>query len=127
MEKKEIITELADAMRKYGEFAIAGRDLKKLLDKDAVSLEVGTGSITFQQLGLLLVEVGEILEQDEGKQRYVVVVPTGIMKAMRSLVVVKYNAEFIALAAYAREGLIKQNGAKQALDTIANKIQSIKP
>ena len=117
-----MVIELTNAMQKYGELAMYGKDMRKLLEKGCICEEIAMNGITFQQLGLLLVDLGEILEQNEKDRRYVVVVPTGFMKAMRALVVVKSTEKSIYFAAYAHEGLIRQNGARKAIDIIKNNI-----
>lgn len=65
-----------------------------------------------------LIETGTILEEDLGAGVYVAAVNAGASNANVALVVAMKDGHGIALAACAKEGLIKQSTAKKAIGRI---------
>ena len=65
-----------------------------------------------------LIRVGKILEEDIENKTHISTIPTGAMKAARALAVTVLDDHVLHIAAYAKEGLIKQNLSKKAVETI---------
>ena len=114
---------LLQAMGQYGELVLAGSDEASLLKKGSVTESIKCGEISFQKLKEAGLKLGDLLEADSKKGIITVVVPVGAMRASRALLVASLGKGSVDVAAFFKEGLIKQNGAKQAIESLKHQLQ----
>ena len=105
-DKMDISQVLLQAMGQYGELVLAGSD-----------------TASFQELKEAGLKSGDLLEADSKKGIITVIVPVGAMKASRALLVASLGKGSVDVAAFFKEGLIKQNGAKQAIESLKHQLQ----
>lgn len=113
---------LARGLQKYGELALAGTTVENLLKKHSKTESVQVTGITVEHLRRAIASCGNILEANVEEQFFVAVIPTGRMNATRALVAAVVQNDVLQFAAYAKEGLIKQNLAQKAIDSIKEKL-----
>lgn len=111
------------AMEKYGELVLVGSDKSELLKKGVEMESLNCGDMSFQKLKEAALKSGILLEADTKKKLVVVSVPVGAMKASQALLVARLEDSRIDIAAYFKEGLIKQGGARQAIEYISHQLQ----
>ena len=114
---------LRQAMEKYGEFALAVSDKTGSFNKGVETESLNCRDISYQKLKEAALKSGNLLEADSKKQLIVVSVPVGAMKASHALLVARLEESRIDIGAYFKEGLIKQRGAREAIECISHQLQ----
>lgn len=122
MNKQEMLQKLSRAVRKYGEQSAASSKNVELQSKDVAYDSMEVDDINILHVREALIRVGKILEEDIEYKTHISTIPTGAMKAARALAVTVLDDHVLYIAAYAKEGLIKQNLAKHAIETIKQSI-----
>ena len=117
MKNQEMISLMSSALDDYGEFALALENKTKILDK-TVTDRMTVQNISLQRVREAVIRNGEVLEYNEEQNILVTVINTGLMNAVRALVVLKLSNTSLDFAAYAKEDLIKQNLAQKTIDAI---------
>lgn len=115
---KNIHQMLSEAMDKNAALVLATGNKEAMLKKWAIFDTVTVNGINQQRLREAILKTGEILDEDEITGAITAVIPSGNMNASRALVVGKSDVNTVELAAFFKEGLIKQNGAKLAIEKI---------
>ena len=118
MAKKDITQILSEAMDKNAALVIATGNKEALLKKWAIFDSVAIEGINSKKLREAIIKTGEILDEDEKTGAITAVIPTGSMNASRALVVATIDADTVEFASFFKEGLIKQHGAKHAIEKI---------
>ncbi len=118
MANKDIKQVLSEAMDKNAALVIATGSKEALLKKWAIYDSVTIQGISPKKLREAIIKTGEILDEDEKTGAIIAVIPTGSMNASRALVVARMDTDAVEFAAYFKEGLIKQHGAKNAIEKI---------
>lgn len=121
MENELLYKKLENAVKKYE----PGAD-KKLLSKVKTQCSYETidcKGLRFKQLRDKLLLIGTILEEDEQNNTYVAVVNAGIKNGNPCIMVTNLAADQVAIYAFAREGLIKQQTAKKAIEILKKKLE----
>ena len=95
---------------------LAAKRIVKILPTESEHDEII--GLTYEQIGAVLLAVGEIRSENPDTQEYVAIVHAGVANLNPALVVAKAITDRVYLAAYAKEGLIKQHTARKALDRI---------
>ena len=113
---------LAYGLSKYGELATVTSSIPTLIKKHSTTESMKKSGVTFKHLREAIVVNGDILEENIDEQFYIAVIHTGFMKATSALVVAVLQGEEIHFAAYAKEGLIKQNLAHKAIAFIKDRL-----
>lgn len=114
--KIDINEYLVKAISKYSVFG------KKITKKVAEELtgeffyKEKKSDLTIKEIRDILIKEFDILEED--KDSYVVLVKSGLLNMNPAIVVLSKNDNKICLAGYAKEGLIKQNTAKQSVNKV---------
>lgn len=120
------LIELVPIMRSYSEEGWSNP--KKIFDRIQENLqEVETGVVSYERLLNWIMEYLSdegMIHNNEEQNILVTVINTGLMNAARALVVLKLSNTFLDFAAYAKEGLIKQNLAQKAIDAIKSDVES---
>lgn len=118
MAKKDIQQFLSEAMDRNAALVLATGDKSAMLKKWAILDSVTINGMNQKRLREAILKTGEILDEDETTGVITAVIPTGSMNASRALVVARVNLDTVEFAAFFKEGLIKQNGAKHAIEKI---------
>ena len=118
MDKRDLKQILSEAMDKNAALLLATGNKAAMLEKWAAFDSVTIEGINQQRLREAILKTGEILGEDEKTGVITAVIPTGSLNASLSLVVTRINANVVEFAAFFKEGLIKQNGAKYAIERI---------
>lgn len=112
----DIKYELEVAIEEYGaSFGIAKRNAKHA-DFDEIEYPPGVNPLLATRDALI--EVGDILDEDLDAGIYVASVDAGLANANAALIVAVIAGRRCALAACAKEGLIKQSTAKKAIERL---------
>ncbi|MDY5496390.1 MAG: hypothetical protein SPF99_00185 [Anaerobutyricum sp.] len=92
---------------------------------EGFSLEKRTyvGDISFIKLRDGLLRVGDILKEDMDNMIYVVSVKAGIFNKNHAVIICGLENGKVTMIAFAREGLVKQNTCKKAMDKIEESIR----
>lgn len=118
--KDELNEGLTKALREYGAdygFVITDKSIKKLIGAEAfetMSFEDCNGKL----LAEALIKTGKVLEQSEDERSYIAVVGAGVADMNYAFLALRLDDGSINIAAVAKEGLIKQNTAKKAIDKV---------
>ena len=83
---------------------------------------IDTNGLTFANVRDRLFGLGTILEESFGDCYYVVNVPAGVANKNAAVVLVLWSEETLSLFAYAKEGLIHQNTAENAIKKVIERI-----
>lgn len=75
-------------------------------------------SASFMQIRDTLFRIGRILKEDIENEVYVVSIKSGFLKCNNAIVVCGLEKDNLRMISFAREGVIKQNTCKKAMDTI---------
>ena len=118
MAKKDIKQILSEAMDKNAALIIATGNKEAMLKKWAIFDSVTIEGINSKKLREAIIKTGEVLGEDEKTGAITAVIPTGSMNASRALVVARIDADTVEFAGFFKEGLIKQHGAKHAIERI---------
>ena len=118
MAKKDMQQILSEAMDKNAALVLATGSKEALLKKWAIYDSVTIRGINPKKLSEAIIKTGEILDEDEKTGAIIAVIPTGSMNASRALVVARIDADAVEFAAFFKDGLIKQHGAKHAIEKI---------
>lgn len=78
--------------------------------------------LTFVQLRDSLLGLGRILEEDFENKIYVISIAAGVADRNAAVVAVRLSGDSLDFAGYAREGLIKQHTAEQAIEKVCTAI-----
>ena len=116
----ELINELlGDAFKKSTGFSGTAANLLYSKVLPVFTAEQHISDISKQELETVLAEAGEILERSDEDNTITVIVYAGIDDMNPAVIVAKINEDNSAeLAAYAKEGLIKQHTAEDALQKV---------
>lgn len=118
MANKDIKQVLSEAMDKNAALVLVTGSKEALLKKWAIFDSVRIEGINSKKLREAMIKTGEILDEDENTGAITAVIPTGSMNASRALVVARIDADVVEFAGFFKEGLIKQHGAKHAIEKI---------
>lgn len=99
------------------------RKIHTKLPTEAVHMNIENGD--FLLVSQLLNAIGNILQFDEENQVCTAVVGSGFANMNPALVVAMMEDQTLYLAAYAKEGLIKQHTAEKALKNIVDSLQML--
>ncbi len=116
MDKESLYKQLENAVNKYE----PGAD-KKLMSKVKTQCSYETidcKGLRFKQLRDKLLLIGTILEEYEQNKTYVAVVNAGIKNGNPCIMVTNLAADQVTIYAFAREGIIKQQTAKKAIEKL---------
>ena len=116
MENKNILDVLNAAVVKY-----AGKVVR--LEKNSEMVTFPRNQIGYRKLKEALVKAGEILEENTDSKTIIAVIPTGFQNAARAYAAARIEKDTLTIAAYFKEGLIKQDGAKHAIDQIQKQLR----
>lgn len=92
-------------------------------EADCAECIVPAGCINFIRVQEILLEMGELLDIDTGKQTVTVSISAGLLHSARALAVVQLTGEMLVMGTYAREGLIRQNIAGKALEELKSRVE----
>ena len=110
---------LGDAFKKSTGFSGTAANLLYSKVLPVFTAEQHISDISKSELETVLAEAGEILERSDEDNTITAIVYAGIDDMNPSLVVARINEDNSAeLAAYAKEGLIKQHTAEEALQKV---------
>jgi len=118
MAKKDMQQILSEAMDKNAALVVATGNKEAMLKKWAIFDSVMIEGINQLRLREAMLKTGEILDEDEETGAITAVIPTGSMNASRALVVARIGEDGVEFASFFKEGLIKQHGAKHAIEKI---------
>ena len=125
--KEKINTILCDALSDcanlVGGNSFLLRKIHSKLPTEAVHMNIENGD--FLLVSQLLNAIGNILQFDEENQVCTAVVGSGFANMNPALVVAMIEDQTLYLAAYAKEGLIKQHTAEKALKNIVDSLQAL--
>lgn len=91
-------------------------------EKQVVEKEIKITNITFTNVRDRLIGMGKILEENFEDTYYIVNVPAGVANKNSAIVFVKWNNESLTLWAYAKEGLINQHTADDAIERMIKRL-----
>lgn len=106
-------------VEKLGENGFAAKKVAKRLKKEFYSVEFTNENITLKKAHDKIVKIGKIVEENDEEGFYLITVGSGFLNMNPAIVIVKLTDKKIKIVGYAKEGLIKQNTAKKAVDRIA--------
>ena len=115
-----MLRRLEKAVAKY----VPGAD-KKLLSqvtRQYISEELDI-TLAFLQLRDVLLNIGTILEEDKDNNIYVAVIESGVMNANPCIVVTQLFENKAVMFGFAREGLIKQQTARKAINKLKKELE----
>ena len=118
MANKDIKQVLSEAMDKNAALVLATGNKDAMLKKWTIYDSVRIEGINPKKLREAIVKSGEILDEDENTGAITAVIPAGTMNASRALVVARIDSDAVEFGAFFKEGLIKQHGAKHAIEKI---------
>ena len=118
------IDKLEAALRTYGAdygFVITDKEVKKLLGaSDKAKFEID--GCTTVHLTESITDIGKVIEQSDDETEFVAVVGAGIANKNIAMLVVKLCGNIVEVHALAREGLIRQGTARQAITKLEQSI-----
>lgn len=123
MANNDIKQALSDSLDKYATLVLVTENKEKLMEKGADEDLFEVENMSQQRLREALLKLGEILDEDPNTGVITAVLPTGNMNASRALVVAQQEGSTVHVAAFFKEGLIKQHGARQAIDAIKRHLE----
>lgn len=123
MANNDIKQILSDAMDIYATLVLVTGNKEKLMEKGAAEDMFEVENMSQQRLREAILKTGEILDEDPNTGVITAVLPTGNMNASRALVVAQHEGNTVHVAAFFKEGLIKQHGARQAIDAIRRQLK----
>lgn len=123
MVNKAMMLALSEAIDKYGDLVYANGNKETLLKKGTEYKLIEGIKNGPQRIREALLKVGEILEEDENKKTIIALIPSGSMNASHALLVALYSENTVDIAAFFKEGLIKQHGARQAIDKVEQQLK----
>ena len=91
-------------------------------EKQIVENVINAENITFTNVRDRLIGLGKILEENFDDNYYIVNVPAGVANKNTAVVLIKWSEVSISLFAYAKEGLINQHTADNAIKKVIEKI-----
>lgn len=115
MAKQEIIQVLSKAMDKFAAPVLATGSKEALMKKGVEVDTIEVRDASLQRLREAFFKTGDILDEDKANKVITATIPTGNMNASAALVVARCENESVSVAAFFKEGLIKQHGAKRAI------------
>ena len=118
MGNKNIQQILSEAMDKNAALVVATGNKEAMIKKWAVFDSVVIEGINQLRLREAVLKTGDILDEDEETGAITAIIPTGSMNASRALVVARISEDGVEFAGFFKEGLIKQHGAKHAIEKI---------
>ncbi len=116
---------LGEALLKYG-VGIGEKAVKKILKHLPTETETAViprKGISREAVRDALIKTGTVLEENIEAESFVVSIPSGILDLSAALVVVKLDDQNINMIGYAKEGIIKQDTVKKALEKIRKNMQ----
>lgn len=87
-------------------------------EKGMILKQAAVTKLTFAQLRDSLLGLGRILEEDFENKIYVISIAAGVADRNAAVVAVRLSGDSLDFAGYAREGLIKQHTAEQAIEKV---------
>ena len=111
-------------LEKIGEYGLGIGDvtIKKVamkLKKEFYIKKVESDCDTIVTIRDDLEKIGKILEENKKENYYLLSVGGGLLNLNPAICIVKLDKGIMNIIGYAKEGLIKQNTAKKAVDRIA--------
>lgn len=125
MTRQQIEQDLCEAIASIGTFRgrkagyltdIVSNKLKTEIEFDIFHVE----NLSYGLLRDALTRIGEIVEDREAKNEMIARVGAGFADMNKAIMVISITGEFISVASYAKEGLIKQRTAKKAITNLKN-------
>ena len=114
---------LFDSLDKYSALGLDTGCNDKMIEKGTEVDSIEVENMSQQRLREAILKTGEILDEDHNTGTITAVLSTGSMNASRSLVVAQYEGNIVQIAAFFKEGLINQHGARQAIDAIKRQLE----
>lgn len=105
----------ADIISKMNEYIL-------VKENRVVEKRIKIVNITFTNVRDRLIGMGKILEENFEDTYYIVNVLAGVAKQNSAIVFVKWTNESLTLWAYAKEGLINQHTADDAIERMIKRI-----
>ena len=121
MSNNEMMEFMKHSLELFGGISCSDENKEKII-KRIVFDSMPNKNINMQRIREAIIQNGEVLDVNEEQKLYVASIRTGVMNAASALVVVKICENSVEFASYAREGLIKQNLAQKAIDSLKAKI-----
>lgn len=96
------------------------KKVRKFTDckESSIIFDVMEKKIDFVQLGDKLLGQGQILDEDFDNKIYTINIKTGLIGLNIATISIQLRDFGLSFAAYAKEGLIKQNSAQKAINKI---------
>lgn len=101
-----------------GSLSKVSSNLKAEIEFDIFHVE----GLSYGLLRDALTRIGEVVEDREAKSEIIARVGAGFADLNIALLVISITGEFISVASYAKEGLIKQHTAKKAINNLKNSL-----
>lgn len=124
---KKIDDLLLEKIGKYG-LGIGDAAIKKIalkLKKDYCTEKVESNNDSIIAFRDELEKTGKILEENLKENYYLVSVGGGLLNLNPAICIVKLDEGMVHIIGYAKEGLIKQNTAKNAVNKIAKLLNNM--
>ena len=127
MTREEIEQDLADALNYsvgYRHGTVHG-SVAKVVKKLKTEMKYDTfhvGTISYGMLRDALLRIGEIIQDHEDKYEIIARVGAGFANMNPAVMVIAIQGEYLSVAAYAKEGLIKQHTAEKAIQNLKDSL-----
>lgn len=119
---KNLKKNLEDAVKKYGNDVNIAYNSQKI-DRDSVINQIELQNPDDKTVYKSIVGLGQILEEDLNNHQYIILVRVGKVFSKEALMVAVLDNKTMYMAAYAQEGLVKQNIALKAINMVLNQIK----
>lgn len=90
----------------------------RISESEVEYYELPNVNMSLTQIRDKIIGSGTILEEDFQNQIYVIAIMSGMGDMNEAIVVIQLYEKTLKIMAYAREGLIKQNTAKKAINKL---------
>lgn len=98
------------------------KDAYKFDEKYVVSETVNIKDVSFIKLRDILNLIGTIEQEDLENRIYTVSIKAGFFNMNTAIMAVKYSKDKLEIKAFAKEGIIKQNTATQAIEKLIERL-----
>ena len=113
-------------VEKIGENGFAAKKAAEKLKKEFYSVEFTVEKLELKNIKKSLIKIGKIIEENIDDCYYVAVVGAGVFNMNPAIVIVKLLDKKVKIIAYAKEGLIKQDTTKKAVDRVVKELKKYK-
>lgn len=130
MTREEIEEDLANALGatvyyRRGSIRVS---VPKVVKKLKTEMEYDTFRVVGLNYGILrdaLTRIGQIIEDRPERDEIIARVGAGFADMNFAVMVVSFTGEYISVASYAKEGLVKQRTAKKAIDNLKRSLSGL--